>query len=342
MRRTAALTRIAILLTLATAGAAGVTIVAPALASSPRQATAGRHGPASPSGPQALRRPAASPLTVSAGLVAPSAVQGRLSTAATGQAVSTCVYYAARAGWPDNGYYGGDLVTAAAICVAESAGNPDLIVCDNASGGITGQGNYPKFTCPKGTTSYDRGLWQLNTIGARGVSNKCAFDPVCNAGQSYLDSGRGTSFAAWSSYDTDTYAGPFLDLVQAAVLKLRTGTVTSALLGECLAADRPVIGAKVVVANCGTGAGGQLWSFTGGKLRSGSLCAAAGSGRQALLVLARCGRGRTQDWAVAGRYELRNAGTGKCLTDPGSSLTAGTQVNVTRCANAKDQTWWAA
>ncbi len=188
-----------------------------------------------------------------------------LSPAATGKAVKTCVYYATRAGWADNGYYGGDLVTAAAICVAESKGNPNLIVCDNQAGAVTGQGNYPKFTCPKGTVSYDRGLWQLNTAAAKGTTNTCAFNPVCNADQAYLYSGRGTSFAPWSSYDTDEYAGPFLDLVQAAVLKVGAGTVTSALLGECLAQA----GARVVVANCGTGAATQLWSFAGGKLKAG-------------------------------------------------------------------------
>ncbi len=47
-----------------------------------------------------------------------------------------------------------------------------------------------------------------------------------------------------------------------------------------------------------------------------------------------------QQWSVAGRNELRNKADGKCLTDPGSSLTAGTQVKATKCVNAKDQTWW--
>jgi len=37
---------------------------------------------------------------------------------------------------------------------------------------------------------------------------------------------------------------------------------------------------------------------------------------------------------------LRNAADGKCLTDPASSLTAGTQMDVTDCANAENQTWW--
>ena len=302
----------------AAAGAAGATVVAPALASSSH------------------RVPSVRPATGGVPLIAPTAAQGRLSPAATGKAVSTCVFYAARAGWANNGYYGGDLVTAATICVAESRGDPHLIVCN----GKTGQGDWPGFKCPAGTVSYDRGLWQLNSKNAAQTGNKCAFDPVCNAGAAYLDSGRGISFAPWSSYDSQAYK-VYLDLVQAAVTKLAHGTVTSALLGECLAQSRPVVGAKVDIVNCGSGAANQQWFTSGGKLRSGSRCAAIGSsGRNPGVVLRRCANTRTQDWAVFGRYELRNAADHKCLTDPGSSLKAGTQVGVTACADAKNQTWW--
>jgi hypothetical protein len=310
----------------AAAGAAGATVVMPALASSTHRVAS---------------HPVVRPAEGGTPLIALTAGRGRLSPAAAGKAVSTCVRYAARAGWPDNGYFGGDLVTAATICVAESRGDPHLKVCDDAKGNITGQGDWPKFKCPAGSVSYDRGLWQLNNVNAKNTGDKCAFNPVCNAGRAYLFSGRGISFAPWSSYDQQTYAGPFLDLVQAAVTKLTFGTVTSALLGECLAPSKPVVGAKVDIVNCGSGAGNQQWSISGGKLRSGSRCAAIASTRGTPgMVLRRCARTKMQDWAVAGRFELRNAADHKCLTDPGSSLKAGTQVNVTTCANAKNQTWW--
>jgi Ricin-type beta-trefoil lectin domain/Lysozyme like domain len=324
------------------AATVAATVIAPAMAAS----TSGTK-PTKPAAPQAhrdrvLRQGAASPLAGRTALIAPVGRLGSVTPAATGRAVRTCVTYAARAGWPDNGYYGGDLVTAAAICVAESAGNPNLIVCDNKAGAITGQGNYPKFSCPPGTYSYDRGLWQLNTKAASSVSNKCAFNSVCNAGQAYLFSGRGTSFAPWSSYDQDTYAGPFLDLVQAAVTKLKLGTITSALLGECLVPGKATAGSKVTIANCGTGATDQLWSFAGGKLKSGSRCAAitSRSAKQPGVVLESCTKSKAQAWAPAGLDELRNAADGNCLTDPGENLKTGTALDVTRCANAKDQTWW--
>ncbi len=46
-------------------------------------------------------------------------------------------------------------------------------------------------------------------------------------------------------------------------------------------------------------------------------------------MLGKCANARNQDWAAFGRFELRNAADGKCLTDPGGSLKAGTAVDVT-------------
>jgi len=271
----------------------------------------------------------------------PLAGAGAAPVVATAKATATCAAYAARAGWPDNGYYGGDLVTAATICVAESGGNPLLYVCDK-NGVPDGQGNYvpgKKVSCPTGTTSYDRGLWQLNSVAAAAVGDSCAFNPVCNAGQAYLYSGRGTDFAPWSSYDQDTYVGhQFLDLVQGVVSKLSVGTVTSALLGECLAAGSS---AKVVVANCGSGAASQQWLVADGKLKSGSGCAAIiSAAKNSGVTLVRCARRSAQDWTAFGRDELRNAADGECLSDPGGSLAAGTPVKMAACTDAKAQTWW--
>jgi hypothetical protein len=310
--------------------AAGVAIAVPAEASSAGSPEARSGSPAqAPAGPAMI-----SPLL---GIGPETAVQ-----AAT--ASSTCVRYATKAGWANNGYFAGDLVTVAAICVAESTGNPRLYVCDNANGQAVGHGNFvpgKPVTCPAGTVSYDRGLWQLNSGVAGAVSDSCAFNPVCNAKTAYLASGRGTSFTPWSSYDQDVYT-PFIDPAQTAVTHLSAGTVTSALLGECLERAKQASGGKIVLANCGSGAAGQQWSVTGGKLRSGSLCAAIASTAAASpgIVLRRCAPQKIQQWSVSGRDELRNKADGKCLTDPGSSLKAGTGVNVTRCVNAKNQTWW--
>ena len=304
------------------AGAAvvGAALAIPAYASgSPVHAARSSHGPTMIA-PVALAPPPAA----------------RAATAA-----ATCASYATRAGWANNGYYAGDLVTAAAVCVAESAGDHLLYVCDE-NGKVVGHGDFTgdPVPCPAGTTSYDRGLWQLNSVAASGTTDQCAFNATCNAATAYLASQRGTSFAPWSSYDNDTYAR-YIDAAQAAVKALTGGTVTSALLGECLQATSKA-GARVVVANCGPGGNVQQWRVSGGQLRSGSLCAAISSTSASSpgLVLRRCANQKIQEWTVAGRDELRNGYDGKCLTDPNSSLTAGTQVVVTACRNAKDQTWW--
>src|SRR6266851_324702 len=314
----------------------GFAIAVPAHAAGAHRSAPGPARPAADPGPGvALHGP---------GLIAPLTGISPRTTAQAATASSTCVRYATRAGWANNGYFAGDLVTAAAICAAESAGDPKLYVCDNAAGKAVGHGDFVQgqpVKCPQGTVSYDRGLWQLNSSAASGTSDACALNPVCNAGVAYLASGRGTTFAPWSSYDQDVYT-PSIDPAQTAVTHQSAGTVTSALLGECLVQSRQAVGAKVVIANCGSGAASQQWSVSGGKLRSGSLCAAISSTSPASpgIVLRQCAAQRIQQWSVTGRFELRNSGDGKCLTDPASSLTAGTQVNVTSCSNAKNQTWW--
>lgn len=283
----------------------------------------------------ATSAPAQQPVSARA-MISPLPGAGPRTAAATRTAAQACVQYATRAGWANNGYYSGDLVTAAAVCAFESGGDPNLIVCDP---GLQ-TGDFPAFTCPGGTTSYDRGLWQLNTAAPDAVNDTCAFNPVCNADTAYLASQRGTDFSPWSSYDNDKYKG-FIDPVQAVVNNLHAGTVTSAELGECLVPVKSAVNSKITIANCGTGSTLGLWSITGDRLRSGSVCAAIGStSRTPGIVLRRCARNSRQLWITYGRDELRNVADGECLTDPNGSLTAGTQVVASRCANLKDQTWW--
>ncbi len=333
--------RITVTLAVAMAAAAGVTIVMPALAAGTHQAS--RANPH-----RASQVKTGHDLVDAAGVPqegAPSrGWHPSLSPAGVTTAVTNCAMYATRGGWPNNGYFGGDLVTAATICVAESGGDQKLIVCDSADGHVIGHGDSPGFTCPAGTDSEDRGLWQLNSKAASTVSNKCAFDPVCNADRAYIFSGRGTSFSPWSTYDLDSYARPFLDPAQRGVTNLSAGTVTSALLGECLSEGKRAIGAKVIIANCGISSSSQLWrKDSHGRLAgfgAANCLATAAQGSNPAVVLQRCAIRPAQEWSVFGRNELRNAADGKCLTDPGSSVASGTVVDVTTCANAKDQTWF--
>src|SRR5262245_33345573 len=64
-------------------------------------------------------------------LIAPLTGIPPRNAAQAATASSTCVRYATRAGWANNGYFAGDLVTAAAVCVSESHGDPKLYSGDN-------------------------------------------------------------------------------------------------------------------------------------------------------------------------------------------------------------------
>ena len=62
--------------------------------------------------------------------LAPHGAAGPMTFQQVATAAQTCAGYAAAAGWADNGTYGGNLVTAVAVCVAESGGNPAIYYCD--------------------------------------------------------------------------------------------------------------------------------------------------------------------------------------------------------------------
>src|SRR5258707_12955866 len=100
------------------------------------------------------------------GLIAPLTGISPRTAAQAATASSTCVRYATRAGWANNGYFAGDLVTAAAICAAESAGDPKLYVCVNAAGKAVGHGDFVQgqpVKCTEGTEAYDPSHCQMDT-----------------------------------------------------------------------------------------------------------------------------------------------------------------------------------
>jgi hypothetical protein len=249
-------------------------------------------------------------------------------------AARTCASHAAAAGWANNGTYGGSLVTATAVCVAESGGHPKVFHCD-ATGAI---GFYPPVSCASGT--YDRGLWQLNSQYQTSVTDLCAFRAQCNANAAYRISGQGMSFSPWAVYDSNFYT-TYLDYAQAAVSALTSGAVASAVFGVCVARSQLAAGASVVVGRCSYGTGAQRWALAGGALSHGGLCLTAGAGTgQPAVTLAVCDGGAGQSWAPYGLAGLRNRQSGQCLTDPGGAATVGTPLTMARCTGAREQGWW--
>jgi len=268
--------------------------------------------------------------------LAPAGAAGALTSNQVLRAAQTCASHAAAAGWANNGVYGGNLVTAVAVCVAESGGQPKIFHCD-ATGSI---GYYPPVSCASG--SYDRGLWQLNSQYQTATSDSCAFSAQCNANSAYRISDSGISFSPWAVYNSDIYAR-YLDDAQAAVSALTKGAVASGVFGVCLAAARPAgggppaPGAAAVVGRCSRNTGPQQWTVTAGTLTQAGLCLAAG---QPGVSLATCTGAAGQRWQPYGLGQLRNPQSGKCLNDPSSSTRAGKPLKVAKCAERQRETWW--
>jgi Lysozyme like domain/Ricin-type beta-trefoil lectin domain len=256
-------------------------------------------------------------------------------------AAQTCAGYAAAAGWANNGR----LVTASAICIAESGGQAAVYYCD-----ATGHdGDYPPVKC---SGVYDRGLWQLDSTGQSAVTDACAFTPQCNADAAYAVSTGGLSFAAWSVYVNGVYTSD-VGAARDAVEALTSGTVASGVVGLCLARGLDAVNAPVITGRCGTGAAPQQWTVPAaagmppgpnalaGPIASGLLCVApASAAPYAAVRLRRCDGLAWQQWVQSAAGPLRNAQTGECLRDPGASLVPGTPVTVAPCAAYPAGTWW--
>jgi hypothetical protein len=265
--------------------------------------------------------------------LAPHGAVGHLAPARALRAAQNCAGYAAAAGWPDNGQYGGDLVIATAVCVAESGGTPSIYYCEGS--GLVAY--FPPVKCSSG--SYDRGLWQINSQSHPGVTDACAFSPQCNADAAYQISDQGTDFAPWAVYDTNLYA-QYLGAAQTAVAGLTAGVVSAATFGVCAAPAQQAAGAAVAVSRCGRRALAQQWTVSGGTVRQGTLCLAAGpGGGQPAVVVNPCTGDTSQNWTATGAGQLQ-AGNGRCLSDPRGSRIAGTALGLTRCRGTRRQTWW--
>jgi len=99
----------------------------------------------------------------------------------------------------DAGFRGDGLIKAIAIGWAESSFIPDNFNVHN---------NTPP--------SRDRGLWEINDFYHKEVTDACAYDPVCAAGQVYRISKGGTDWHEWTTYGGDRYNQEYPKAVAAA------------------------------------------------------------------------------------------------------------------------------
>lgn len=101
------------------------------------------------------------------------------------------------------GFVGSDLITAVAVALAESGGNPNAYNAETAAGAPTGKGSY--------------GLWQIYLNAHPEFAGDNLYDPAANANAAYsIYSASGGSFRAWSTFKSGAYQA-FLDSANAGV-----------------------------------------------------------------------------------------------------------------------------
>jgi hypothetical protein len=277
---------------------------------------------------------AGSALPPGPGRQAPPGLHIRLSARQLASAASRCAAWASNAGFANTGYLGGWLTTAVAVALAESGCDPSACFNDTTGKPCTEPG-------PK-ADSVDRGAWQLNSRSWRNVPNACAFTGPCAARVAYQQvSAYGTYFALWSTYDADLYAR-YLAAAQQAVTALSAGTVTSGLIGSCLAHPVDRAGGRVRLENCGTGSAAEIWLRHGTALKTRrGLCMAVRNRRPgAEVLLLRCDGRVWQQWHKHADGSLYNPGAHSCLDDPGGSIQSGLEIDELPCDGQRNQVWF--
>ena len=90
------------------------------------------------------------------------------------------------------GFQGADLLTAVAVALAESSGDPNAYNPETAAGAPEGEGSY--------------GLWQIYLHAHPEFQGQNLFDPQTNANAAYaVYRAAGNSFRPWSTYLNGAY-----------------------------------------------------------------------------------------------------------------------------------------
>jgi Lysozyme like domain/Ricin-type beta-trefoil lectin domain len=196
------------------------------------------------------------------------------------------------------------IVVAVAVALAESGCQYHVYLCNPS----LAQGYYPPVSCPAGTGSYDRGLWQVNSYYQSDVSDACAFQVQCNTAAAFRISDKGRNWSAWTSYNSGAWAR-YISLAEQSVygfsfLLQNHGT------GTCLDADsrQPHDGGKIFQWRCSHSDKYQQWAPIG---------------------------------TVGNLPILRNAGTGTCLDADSRQPHDRGKIFQWRCRTTDPyQQWW--
>src|SRR5215470_4586234 len=151
------------------------------------------------------------------------------------------------------------IVVAVAVALAESGCQYNIYLCNPS----LAAGYYPPVSCPAGTGSYDRGLWQINSYYHSEVSDACAFQVQCNTAAAFLISSKGRSWSAWTAYNSGAWAS-YISLAEQAVYGF-SFQLQNHGDGTCLDADsrQPYDKGKIFQWRCRTTDPYQQWRFHG-------------------------------------------------------------------------------
>ena len=151
------------------------------------------------------------------------------------------------------------IVVAVAVALAESGCQYNVYLCDPS----LARGYYPPVSCPAGTGSYDRGLWQINSYYHSDVSDACAFQVQCNAAAAFLISGKGRDWSPWVPYNNGAWAS-YISLAEQSVYGF-SFLLQSHGDGTCLDADsrQPYDKGKIFQWTCSHSDKYQQWRLTG-------------------------------------------------------------------------------
>ena len=151
------------------------------------------------------------------------------------------------------------IVVAVAVALAESGCQYNVYLCDPS----LVHGYYPPVSCPAGTGSYDRGLWQINSYYHREVSDACAFQVQCNAAAAFLISDKGRNWSAWAPYNSGAWAS-YISLAEQSVYGF-SFQLQNHGDGTCLDADsrQPYDKGKIFQWTCRHSDRYQQWKLIG-------------------------------------------------------------------------------
>jgi hypothetical protein len=199
-------------------------------------------------------------------------------------------------------------------------------MCLAASGNGTTTGTKLElWTCQAGGTGQQ---WALAGEGElyNPLSGLCATDPggsTTNGTQLALETCADAAYQQWV-----TPSSP----------------IQSGVTGMCVdnSAGDDTNGNKIQIYGC-LGNTNQKWFYhVGDTLQTGGLCmgvVGASNLDGALIELLTCTGGASQKWVPGPQGQVENAGSGRCLDDPGNTTTDGTQLVQEDCYGVPGEVW---